>query len=244
MFNPCIIIPVYDHEAPLPGMVERMQTFGLPCLLVDDGSQESCAAVMRGLALRHPWVRYLRHETNRGKGRAVKTGLLAARQQGYSHALQIDADGQHDMGDLGLFLDTAKANPQAMVIGQAIFDDSIPKLRFYARYLTHACVWVNTLSLHISDAMCGFRVYPVDTCVKLIETVSLGDRMEFDVEILIRLHWLDVPVISIPTKVVYPQDGVSHFRLWEDNARLTLMQIRMFLGLLWHLPGLLLKAIR
>ena len=78
MFNPCVIIPVYDHEAPLPGIVERMQTFGLPCLLVDDGSQESCAAVMRGLALRYPWVRYLRHETNRGKGRAVKTGLLAA----------------------------------------------------------------------------------------------------------------------------------------------------------------------
>jgi glycosyltransferase involved in cell wall biosynthesis len=244
MFNPCIIIPVYDHEKPLPGIVDRLEPYGIPCLLVDDGSRESCAAVMRGLAGRHPWVRYLRHEANRGKGGALKTGLLAARQQGYSHAVQIDADGQHDLGDLGRFLDVARANPQAVVIGQAIFDDSIPKVRFYARYLTHACVWINTLSFHIRDAMCGFRVYPVDTCVRLIETASLGDRMEFDVEILIRLYWLDIPVISIPTRVVYPQDGVSHFRMWDDNTRLTLLQIRMFFGLLWRLPGLLLKAVR
>ena len=244
MFNPCVIIPVYDHEAPLLGIVERLQVFGMHCILVDDGSQESCTAVMRGLALRHPKVQYLRHDSNRGKGRAVKTGLRAAQQQGYSHAVQIDADGQHDIGDLRQFLYTAQANPQAVVIGQAKFDDSIPKVRFYARYLTHACVWVNTLSLHIPDAMCGFRVYPVDTCVRLIDTASLGDRMEFDVEILIRLYWQGVPVISIPTKVIYPQDGISHFRLWEDNARLTLLQIRMLLSLLYHLPGLLWRSVR
>jgi hypothetical protein len=84
----------------------------------------------------------------------------------------------------------------------------------------------------------------VDACVALIQTTALGDRMEFDVEILVRLFWRGVPVVSMPTRVVYPQDGVSHFRLWGDNVRLSLMQAGLFLDLLRRLPGLLLKAVR
>jgi glycosyltransferase involved in cell wall biosynthesis len=244
MFKPCILIPVYDHEGPLPGIVERLQASGLACFLVDDGSGASCAAVLRGLAERYPKVRLLRHEANRGKGGAVKTGLLAARRQGYSHAIQIDADGQHELNDLQRFLDAAQSNPQAVVIGQPLFDASMPKSRYYARYLTHVWVWINTLSFSIKDALCGYRAYPLETCARLIETTRLGERMEFDVEILIRLHRLGVPIISLPTQVRYPQDGISHFRLWEDNARLSLMQARLFLSLWPRLPRLLLKRLR
>ncbi len=238
-FDPCIIIPVYNHEAPLTRIVERLQSRDIPCILVDDGSRESCAAVMRGLAARHPLVRYIRSDVNRGKGSAVKAGLLEAKRRNFSHALQIDADGQHDLGDLDKFLEAAKAHPDAVIAGQPIFDASIPKGRYYARYLTHVWVWINTLSFCIRDAMCGYRVYPVDACIDLIQTTPLGDRMDFDVEILIRLYWQGVPIIPLPTRVGYPEDGVSHFRLWEDNAKLSLMQARMFLGMLLRLPELL-----
>ena len=238
-YHPCVIIPVYNHETALPGVIARLKPHRIPCILVDDGSGEVCAEILRDLAAREPWLQYIRQEHNRGKGSAVKIGLLAARQRGFSHAVQIDADGQHDIGDLEGFLKISEAHPEALVTGRPVYDDSIPRSRYYARYLTHFWVWVNTLSFDIQDSMCGYRVYPVETCARLIQTVPLGDRMQFDVEILVRLHWQGTPIISIPTRVSYPEDGISHFRLVKDNLLLSLTHARLFLGMLWRLPGLL-----
>lgn len=243
-FNPCLLIPVYNHEVPLPKIVECLASYMLPCILVDDGSRESCASVIRGLAAQHAWVQAIRLEENRGKGGAVKAGLLHAKSQGFSHAVQIDADGQHDLEDLEKFLGSARENPRAVVIGQPIFDDSIPKLRYYGRYLTHVWVYINTLSLTIRDAMCGYRVYPVGTCAELIQSAHMEERMAFDVEILVRLYWQGVPVVSIPTRVGYPEDGVSHFRGWEDNLRISLTHARLFFGMLLRLPKLLARHFR
>ncbi|MGZ4960448.1 MAG: glycosyltransferase family 2 protein [Methylomonas sp.] len=243
-FNPCLLIPVYNHEGPLPKIVESLAPYQLPCILVDDGSRESCAAVIRGLAEQYPWVQSIRLGKNRGKGGAVKAGLLHARKLGFSHAVQIDADGQHDLGDLEKFIAAARANPDAMVIGQPIFDDSIPNLRYYGRYLTHVWVYINTLSLQISDAMCGYRVYPVEICSKLIQNTAMADRMAFDVEILVRLYWQGVAMVSIPTRVGYPEDGVSHFRGWEDNLRISQTHARLFFGMLARLPKLLARSFR
>lgn len=238
-FNPCILIPVYNHEEPLGKIIARLAASKLPCILVDDGSRDSCAAVVRRLSEDYPDVSSIRLESNRGKGGAVKAGLMLARNLEFSHAVQIDADGQHDLGDIAKFLAAAESHPQAMIIGQPIFDQSIPTLRYYARYLTHIWVYINTLSFSIPDAMCGYRVYPVRTCAELIESTVLEDRMAFDVEILVRLFWLGVPMRPIPTHVGYPQDGVSHFRGWEDNLRISLTHARLFFGMLSQLPKLL-----
>jgi len=243
-FNPCLLIPVYNHEEPLPGILKRLAPYGLPCVLVDDGSKASCSAVITQLAEQYSWVQSLRHNINRGKGGAVKTGILWAQQQGYSHAVQIDADGQHDLNDLERFLAAARQHPKATIIGKPIFDDSIPKIRFYARYLTHVWVYINTLSLQIHDAMCGYRVYPVPACAQLIQSTDLEERMAFDVEILVRLYWQGVAMVSMPTHVGYPQDGVSHFRGWEDNLRISLTHARLFLGMLFRLPFLLTRHFR
>jgi len=244
LFNPCILIPVYNHENPLPGIVERLSAYRLPCLLVDDGSDACCAAIIRGLADRYSWVQSIRLELNQGKGAAVKAGILAAQAQAYSHALQIDADGQHDLDDLDKFLAAARQQPEAVVIGRAIFDASIPKLRYYARYLTHAWVHINTLSCAIPDSMCGYRVYPVASCAKLIQSIAMENRMGFDTEILVRLYWQGVTVISIPTQVRYPLDGLSHFRAWEDNLLLSQTHARLFFGMLLRLPKLLARHFR
>lgn len=244
MFDPCVIIPVYNHEKPLPEIVARLQAHALPCILVDDGSDPSCADVVLELAGRYEGVRAVRHQNNLGKGGAVKTALLLAREQGHSHAVQIDADGQHDLDDLPRFLDTARTHPDAVVTGRPLFDETVPKGRYYARYLTHVWVWINTLSFAIPDSMCGYRVYPVPVCAGLIERESLDDRMAFDVEILIRLYWQGVEIISLPTRVGYPVDGISHFRLWEDNVRLSWMQARLFGRLILRLPSLLGRRLR
>jgi len=244
MFNPCIIIPVYNHEKPLAEILARLADHGLPCILVDDGSDTACAKAIADLAAERPWIEAIRHSHNRGKGGAVKTALLAAQARGYSHALQLDADGQHDLNDVTKFLETARAHPEAVVIGNPTFDASVPKGRYYARYLTHVWVWINTLSFAIPDAMCGFRVYPVGPCFDLIQRRQMDERMAFDVEILIRLYSQGLEFIPLPTRVGYPKDGISHFRLWEDNLRLSLMQARFFLSLPIRLPALLARRFR
>jgi glycosyltransferase involved in cell wall biosynthesis len=240
-FNPCILIPVYNHEGPLPKIVEQLGSYQLPCILVDDGSLEPCAGIIRSLCSLYPWVQAIRLDTNQGKGAAVKAGLLLAQEQDFSHAVQIDADGQHNLHDLEKFLAASCLAPEAAIIGLAIFDGSIPKLRYYARYLTHVWVHINTLSFRIPDSMCGYRMYPVETCTKLIQTTTLENRMAFDAEILVRLDWQGVPVVSIPTRVTYPQDGVSHFRGWEDNLRISLTHARLFFGMLLRLHKLLVR---
>lgn len=242
-FRPLVVIPVYDHGEAIAAMVEGVRATGQPCLLVDDGSHEPCAAVLRGLAHAAD-VRLLRLEENQGKGGAMLAGFREAARQGFTHVLQIDADGQHDTTDIPRFLAAAAAEPSAMILGTPIYDASVPKARLYGRYLTHIWVWINTLSLAIRDSMCGFRVYPLTQVMPLIERVELGRRMEFDPEILVRLAWRSVPMRNLETPVHYPSDGVSHFDVWRDNLRISRLHARLFFGMLVRLPWLLARRWR
>ena len=242
-FKPCAVIPVYNHERSLPGVVAALRAADLPCILVDDGSSPAAAAVIDALAGQTE-VFLLRHSHNQGKGGAVISGLREAQRLGFSHALQVDADGQHDLSGVELFLDRASQAPDAVICGYPRYDASVPKGRLYARYLTHVWVWINTLSLSIRDSMCGFRVYPLAPTVELIGRVHLGRRMDFDTEILVRLHWQQQPMVWLPTRVHYPADGVSHFRLWLDNALISAMHARLFFGMLLRAPRLLARRLQ
>jgi glycosyltransferase involved in cell wall biosynthesis len=223
--KPCAVIPVYNHEHALPVVVAALHAAGLPCVLVDDASSPACAAVIDQLA-EQPNTHLVRLAVNQGKGGAVMAGLREAARLGFSHALQVDADGQHDLGDL-------------LICGYPQYDESVPKGRLYARYLTHVWVWINTLSLSIRDSMCGFRVYPLPATLALIDTVTLGKRMDFDTEILVRLAWRNQPMQWLPTQVHYPLDGLSHFRLWHDNALISKMHATLFCGMLLRAPLIL-----
>ena len=241
-FQPWIVVPVYDHEHAIGTTVERLLPHGVPIQLVDDGSRASCAQVLRELADRHPgrvWLHRL--PENGGKGAAVIAGMHQVAARGASHALQIDADGQHDAADVPRFLAESRAHPHAVVNGRPVYDESVPKGRMVGRYATHVWVWINTLSLDIADSMCGFRLYPLAPTLALLARERVGLRMDFDVEIIVRLHWAGVPVRNLPTRVTYPLDGVSHFDLWRDNVRISRMHARLFFGMLWRAPRLLLR---
>lgn len=241
--RPVAVVPVYDHEHAIGAVVEGLLAAGLPCLLVDDGSRASCAAVLDALAARGRGVSLLRRATNGGKGAAVADGLRAALAAGYTHALQVDADGQHALGDVPRLLAAAAEDPAAVICGQPVFDASMPRSRFYLRYLTHVFVWLNTLSLEIRDSMCGFRVYPLAATVAMLDADHPGQRMDFDVEVLVRLYWRAVPMRWVPTRVQYPSDGVSHFRMLLDNALITRLHARLFLGMLLRLPVLIARRL-
>lgn len=231
--TPCILIPCYNHAGPLAAVLARLAEYGLPCLLIDDGSEPVAAAELDALAARYPWVTLLRHPHNQGKGGAVMTGLRRAHALGFSHALQVDADGQHDLADIPALLAEADKHPAALVSGRPLYDDSVPKGRLYGRYITHVWVWIETLSFAIKDSMCGFRVYPLAATCALLDRVALGQRMDFDTEVMVRLYWAGVAVRFVPTRVIYPADGSSHFQLWRDNRDISWMHTRLVCRLLW-----------
>jgi glycosyltransferase involved in cell wall biosynthesis len=231
-FSVVVVIPVYNHPRTIRAMVADVQSHGLPLVLVDDGSGAVCAAVLRDLAEAHTGITLVRLDTNQGKGGAMVAGLRKAFALGYSHALQIDADGQHDTADIPRFVATASQYPHAVVTGCPVYDASVPRLRLYARYLTHVAVWVNCLSLAIRDSMCGFRVYPLDSVMAVCDSARLGRRMDFDPEVLVRLHWQGVAMVNLQTRVIYPLNGVSHYQFWRDTSLLARMHLRLFGGLL------------
>jgi glycosyltransferase involved in cell wall biosynthesis len=245
VFKPCVVIPVYNHEHAIGAVLERVLQHGLPCIVVDDGSSPACAAVLDRLAAAAPGRVVLeRHAVNQGKGGAVLTGFRRAQQDGYSHVVQVDADGQHDVADLDRFVAQGRANPGAVIAGCPVYDSSVPALRLYARYLTHVWVWINTLSLAIRDSMCGFRVYPVAPVLALARRRRLGLRMNFDIEILVRLYWDGVDIVNLPTRVGYPSDGVSHFKAWTDNMLISRLHVALFFGMLPRIPALLARKRR
>lgn len=239
-FFPCAVIPVYNHGDTVGAVVAALRRVGLPCLLIDDGSDAKCAAVLDTL-VRHD-VRLIRRPVNGGKGAAMHDGLLAAATAGYSHALQIDADGQHDLADAQHLLAIARAQPNALVGGNPIYDADAPLARRYGRLLTTLWVAINTLSRDIPDAMCGFRIYPLSPVLPILSTT--GMRMEFDIDILVRLHWAGVPMRWVPTRVRYPKGGISHFRGLADNLLISRMHARLFFGMVARAPQLLKRRLK
>lgn len=239
----CIVIPNYNHTVLLDELIATLTQFTLPIIMVNDASNQQATDLFRNLATKYPSLSVIEHEVNQGKGGAVQTGLCAAFEQGYSHALQVDADGQHDLNDVEKLLIESKTFPAALISGKPIYDDSIPKHRYYARNITHFWVWVETLSFKIKDTMCGYRVYPLAATVGLIKEQKLGKRMDFDIEVMVKLFWKKVELRFIDTAVDYPEHGVSHFRALEDNILISWMHTRLFFGMLPRIPSLLLRKL-
>jgi glycosyltransferase involved in cell wall biosynthesis len=233
------VIPVFDHGRELVAVVEELARFRLPCFVIDDGSAAPTRASIAKLAGENDWIRVERFPENRGKGAALKRGFELAASEGHTHAVQLDADGQHDPRALPGFLAALESNPDALVLGVPIFDASVPRVRLWARQLSKALVWAATLSLEIQDPLCGYRGVPLARALRLLRSRPTGDRMEFEPELAVHLYWDGARVISLPTPVSYPAGGVSHFGFWREYPRLALLYARLLIGMLGRLPALL-----
>ena len=234
-FRPCLVVPVYNPGPALARTVEALVATGHPIFLQDDGSDAATAAELARLKAVHPELRLARWERNQGKGAAVCAALRAAAAEGFTHALQVDSDGQHDIAAVARFMALGEARPDAVIAGVPRYEGPVPPARRYGRLFTHAWVHLETLSFDIGDSLCGFRLYPLAAMIRLMDRVALPARMDFDTAAIVRLNWEGVPVINAPVTVIYPEDGVSHFRMLRDNLRLTRMHTRLVLGMV---PGL------
>ena len=155
-----------------------------------------------------------------------------AHDLGYDHVLQVDADAQHALGDAARLLEVARAQPEVVVCAEPVYGDDAPRARLYGRKLTNFWAAINSGSRQIRDGMCGFRIYPLGPVLRLLKEHRTGDRMDFDIEVLVLLVWAGVPLAWVRTPVKYEPGGVSHFQPWRDNLLISLMHARLFFRML------------
>lgn len=237
--KPCLLIPIYNHGSTIAAVVESLAGYGLPCLIVNDGSDAATRSEIDRVAQRYDFVQVKHRERNGGRGAALRTGYFWAHDAGYTHALQLDADGQHESRDVPRLLEAAGKDPNALILGRPVFDDSAPALRLWGRKISQFWVWVETLSLAIEDPLCGFRVFPLAPTVALLERDPLGDRMDFDPEIAVRLYWEGLPIRNVRTAVRYHEGGLSHFAVGYDSWLIAKAHVRLIGGMLLRIRHLL-----
>jgi glycosyltransferase involved in cell wall biosynthesis len=216
----CILIPTYDNPATIRAVVQQARLFVTDIIVVDDGSHEAAKVVCEQLADESLAI-VRRHEVNQGKGAAVKTGFATALELGFTHAIQIDGDGQHDLSRIPAFIELAHRLPHTLVLGMPVYDDTLHRGRYAARLVTRFWNYIEVLGPTIGDSMCGFRVYPIR---EALEARTRGDRMDFDIEIPVRMVWNGVPVHNEPVGVRYlraDEGGISHYDTFWDTARIS-----------------------
>lgn len=225
-FRPCGLVPTYNNPDTVRSVVERVREHIQDVIVVDDGSnaetRKVCEAIAaEGLAIVHHRAK------NGGKGAAVKSGFVVALANGFTHVMQVDADGQHDLTEIPTFLAAAADAPDTLVLGYPVYDDSAPKNRLAARKFTKFWVDLEAGKGRIGDAMVGFRVYPVAAA---IAANARGNWMDFDIEIAVRMAWTRMPILNLPVAVRYhtaEEGGVSHFRPFADNLRFSWLHSRL-----------------
>ena len=238
------IIPVYRHAATVEKLAQKLTVFGIPIILVDDGNGQEDKVQLEEIAAKIPGSVLVRLEKNSGKGGAMIKGIQKAAEIGITHALQIDADGQHDIEKAAFFLEESAKYPDKIICGRPEYDKTAPKSRVTGRKISNFWAAVTTLSGELKDVLCGFRVYPVHKTLQIIKNPFIDKRMGFDPEILVRLYWKKVFPVYHPVKVSYPEDGISNFNLVRDNLRISLMFTRLCIGMLLRLPLLFVLALQ
>ena len=234
-FKPLVLIPSYNTGADLlrRTLLDALQACDAPALVVIDGSSDGSEREAQELAERFPErLRVLLKPRNEGKGAAVRSGLLHVKNEGFSHALVMDADGQHPADRIDDFFAAARKAPEAMILGQPVFDASVPLERLHGRKLSVWLVQFEVAGRAIGDPLFGFRVYPVEPLLRVMEPKGRSNRYDFDPEVAVRLNWLGVPSVKIDARVNYldkSSGGVSHFHYVRDNIRFVRLHTRLAL---------------
>ncbi|HXC50676.1 MAG TPA: glycosyltransferase family 2 protein [Candidatus Limnocylindrales bacterium] len=240
----CLLIPHYEHAGAIGALLDRLARYDLPCIVVDDGSGKAARDVLAELERRLPWVTIVWRSENGGQGAAKRTGYRHALAAGYTHSLELDADGQHDTDDVPRFVAAMRANPSAAVLGKPVFGTEAPKARLWGRQLSVGLVWLACGSRTVRDPLCGYRGLPLAAAVAIIDSVHTGNRMSFDPEMSVRLFRAGLPIVTLPTRVSYPTDGVSHFDMLRDNLRLAATYLRLLVELPLAAPAIVLARRR
>jgi glycosyltransferase involved in cell wall biosynthesis len=230
-----VIIPSYNTGGKLVETVREACARWQPVWVVLDGSTDDSAAALAEFIGQENKFRLLALEQNSGKGAAVLHALLAAAREGFTHALVFDADGQHSADDIPRFMSASQKNPSAMILGVPQFAADAPASRRHGRRVGNWWANLETFWGGIDDSLFGFRVYPIQESVRILQSTSRARRFDFDTELAVRLFWAGVTPINLLTPVRYfkpAEGGRSHFHYLRDNWLLIRRHIFLVLAML------------
>jgi hypothetical protein len=237
-----VLLPSYNSGPQLIETIRAALAHWRPVWVVVDASTDGSGHAALRLAETEPDLRVIVRAENGGKGAAVLDGLRLALADGFRHCLVMDADGQHPADRIEEFLRLAEAHPDTLILGVPLFGPDAPKARVYGRLGGNTFTEIETLWGGIRDSLFGFRVYPVEATVRLMEGIRTARRFDFDTEVAVRLYWQGYRTMNIPVAVRYltrQEGGVSYFRYLPDNLLLVKTHVRLLLGMLPRLPRLL-----
>jgi glycosyltransferase involved in cell wall biosynthesis len=241
-----VLIPSYNPGDRVLETVRAARAQWNPVWVIVDGSTDGSTEKLSAMARGDPGLRVLVRERNGGKGAALLDGLIAARREGFTHALTMDADGQHPADRIRAFMSASSAAPEAMILGDPVFDASAPRIRLGGRRIANWCTNLETLWAGVHDTLFGFRVYPIAPLIEVMRHSRWMRRFDFDPEVVVRLTWRGTPLVNLPAPVQYytaEEGGVSHFNYWRDNVLLTSMYLRLLPGFLIRLPVLIARRL-
>ena len=234
----CAVVPTYNNAGTLAGVLDGVYKHISDIIVVNDGSTDGTAALLAGSPVPFTLVEF---EANKGKGAALKAGLLKARELGFDYAVTIDSDGQHFPSDIPAFLSAIAENPGAMIIGSRnIKAENMSRGSIFANHFSNFWFTLQTW-IKLPDTQTGFRAYPL---AGLPSLAMLTSRYEAELELLVFSAWRGVRLIPIPVKVDYPEDRVSSFRPGADFARISVLNtILCLLALVYGYPRMLINKL-
>lgn len=238
-----VLIPSYNTGPLLAATVRGALGQWPHVWVVIDGSTDGSEAPLEALRPAAPGLRVLRSANNCGKGAAILHGARQALSAGFTHALVMDADGQHPSSRIVEFIMASKGRPDALVLGRPAFGPEAPAVRIHGRKISVALVRLEILGPGVDDPLFGFRVYPLEPLVRVMERVRFARRYDFDAEVAVRLAWSGTPTMNLAAECRYltrREGGVSHFRYFRDNARMVWLHARLIAELiLWRWPSVI-----
>ena len=217
----CAVIPVYNHGLTVRQVADGAKTF-LPVIVVDDGSNDATATVLAQTA----GITVVTLASNQGKAAAIQAGFARALELGFTHAITLDADGQHPTAALPEFIGACQRQPEAFIIGvRDLKKEGAPWSRRFSNGLSTFWFRVET-GLRLTDTQCGFRVYPLATARQLRVK---SRRYAWELEVMVQAAWAGAPLIARPVASDYhaPTSRLSHFRPGRDTVEISLVHSRL-----------------
>ena len=237
----CVIIPTYNNAGTIRQVVEDVSKYCDQILVVNDGSTDQTSAILSTLP---PSVNVVAYDKNRGKGHALVTGFRQAMKMGYTHAITIDADGQHFADDMPRLTAEMNKQPDGIIVGcRNLTEENMPSGNTFANRFSNFWFRLQT-GINLPDTQSGYRLYAFSALRGLGLITS---RYEAELELLVYAAWSGQSITSVPVKVYYPpaEERVSHFRPVYDFVRISILNTLLCIGaLVYGYPRMILRALR
>ena len=235
----CVVIPTFNNESTLGGVIEDVAAYCSDIIVVNDGSTDRTKSIIGSF----PYVQLISYDKNMGKGWAIRKAFTYAIEKGFLYAITIDSDGQHFAKDLPVFIEKLKAEQNAIIIGARNMDQaSVPGGSNFGNGVSNFWYKVET-GIILPDTQSGYRLYPL----KAFKGMRFFTRKyEFEIEVLVRAAWKGVSVVSVPVAVYYAakEERISHFRPYKDFFRIGVLNtILVLITFLYLKPRDLLRSI-